>query len=584
MDQNQPNKQNSLMRRASHAPLDESDPEHIDLHISILPTHLWNDNINCAPYQSLSEAVTIGFIRCHIQSSIIALREEIEAQLADDEKMPSQYIFLKGVGRALVAIRPRQEQILTVENFKNIGSRLPPEICILEANSHRRNSIFNGKSYNNMNNSLDSNSSDNNNKNNTINSSKNKPRNQNRRQSSSLFDDSPEKSAQDLRNRASQKVQDRINNSKKVVNSNNNKPERRKSQTVRFPPVENGMVEYDSDMQAIPRHYPIEDRKLRESESSDLDMQMKHMRLSKGKRSSLKTSTPRSGSISQPNTSGRSSLYDDQISSVEQTPRNGKKLPNLSNNKNQRKLSLNNNNNPRDSQKIKIDSTQLASLKSLAKERKNSIGEIKLGGRRMSVIVNDSESSEFEERDHDTTISSIENYNPNSRRRSSGGIEKNSQNRNSKKDKGGMGAAGENQRKSKSLPPPMRSSNQENLNNTHNKYSEPEYYDDELYEQPKTRKSQKKSRNSEFDDPHKADSFEKFYRRQSEGNVGDICELNKCPDCGLTFKAEIDKKRHFNLIHKQSAAQIKARKRLLELKNKKKSGRFANRNIQIGLP
>lgn len=144
MESNQKQKQN-FNRRASVAPTDENDTENIDLHISILPSEYWNDGLNCAPYQSLSEAITIGFIRCNILSSIVALREEIEAQLADDEKMPNQYIFLKGVGRALVALRPRQEQILTVENFKNLGSRLPPEICILEVSNSRKQSIFNSK-------------------------------------------------------------------------------------------------------------------------------------------------------------------------------------------------------------------------------------------------------------------------------------------------------------------------------------------------------------------------------------------------------------------------------------------------------
>lgn len=118
-------------KRDSIAPLEENNGL-IDLHISILPSHNWNSSINCAPYQTLSDAVTIGFIRCSAQSSILHLREEIEIQLADDKMLPGSYIFLKGVGRALVAIRPRQEQILTVENFKHVGSRLPPEICIME--------------------------------------------------------------------------------------------------------------------------------------------------------------------------------------------------------------------------------------------------------------------------------------------------------------------------------------------------------------------------------------------------------------------------------------------------------------------
>ena len=96
---------------------------------------MWNGELNCAPYQTVADAITVGCIRCHVNSSVIALREEIAVQLADDKNLPGSYIFLKGVGRALVPIRPKQEQILTIENFKSIGSRLPPEICLLESSA-----------------------------------------------------------------------------------------------------------------------------------------------------------------------------------------------------------------------------------------------------------------------------------------------------------------------------------------------------------------------------------------------------------------------------------------------------------------
>jgi len=51
--------------------------------------------------------------------------------------------------------------------------------------------------------------------------------------------------------------------------------------------------------------------------------------------------------------------------------------------------------------------------------------------------------------------------------------------------------------------------------------------------------------------------------------IDDIAELKTCPECSLTFKNEGDKKRHFNLIHRQSDQQIKARKKLLDIKKKK---------------
>jgi len=120
-------------KRESIAPISESsDATHIDLHISVLPKNFWNIELNCAPYQSISDAITIGFVRCHTQGSVVALRNEIDSQLKDDPNLPHSYIFLKGVGRALVPIRPKQENLLTVENFKSIGSRLPPEIVLIE--------------------------------------------------------------------------------------------------------------------------------------------------------------------------------------------------------------------------------------------------------------------------------------------------------------------------------------------------------------------------------------------------------------------------------------------------------------------
>ena len=121
----------STRRRDSVAP-DLSDTNHMDVHISLLPAQHWSGELNCAPYQTIADAITLGCIRCHVNSSVIAMREEISQQLGDDKKLPSRYIFLKGVGRALVPIRPKQEQMLTVENFRSIGSRLPPEICLLD--------------------------------------------------------------------------------------------------------------------------------------------------------------------------------------------------------------------------------------------------------------------------------------------------------------------------------------------------------------------------------------------------------------------------------------------------------------------
>ena len=282
----------------------------------ILPSQYWNETLNCAPYQSLAEAVTVGFLRCHILSSIVALREEIDQQLSDSKNLPSQYIFLKGVGRALVAIRPRQEHMLTVENFKQVGSRIPPEICILEMNRARRDSLNNGgaamygSNSNNSSNLSGSMEAANKDLRERLLNKKRKPSLMSK-DNSSVFDTAPEESAQELRNRVNKGVKDRqraaLEQRGRNSNSNNNRrnslhsvdgqenrnpnknqfngknqprssslnsrkgnnnnslndsitdsPRRSKNNSVRFPPVETreNVVEYDSDI--LPRHYPIE--------------------------------------------------------------------------------------------------------------------------------------------------------------------------------------------------------------------------------------------------------------------------------------------------------------------------------------
>lgn len=125
----------------------------IDIHLSILPNEKWNLNNNCASQKSLEEAITIGFIRVHNLSSISELRTEIENQLTlnheyrpatagpadqndkpkrqiNNVKIPKSYIFLKSVGRALVAVRPKQEELLTVEHF--LAESLHPEVIIMD--------------------------------------------------------------------------------------------------------------------------------------------------------------------------------------------------------------------------------------------------------------------------------------------------------------------------------------------------------------------------------------------------------------------------------------------------------------------
>merc|ERR1712176_1024394 len=45
-------------------------------------------------------------------------------------EIPKSYIFLKSVGRALVAVRPKQEQMLTIENF--LSESCHPAVTIMD--------------------------------------------------------------------------------------------------------------------------------------------------------------------------------------------------------------------------------------------------------------------------------------------------------------------------------------------------------------------------------------------------------------------------------------------------------------------
>lgn len=578
-------------RRNSVAPVDEMDTEHIDLHISILPSQYWNENLNCAPYQSLAEAITVGFLRCHILSSIVALREEIDQQLSDSKNLPSQYIFLKGVGRALVAIRPRQEHMLTVENFKHVGSRIPPEICILEMNATRKNNLMNGGS-----NSFNSQNSNNNGNNLSGSLDSNNQRLLNKRGKNTVFDNSPEESAQDLRNRVNKGVQDRLQghrgslgqnqrsqsqdragsqsqnltqkgnnqNNANLNNSNNNNnstqpnttngpkstqnsptnkktrapsnasrksslnnsmsdsPRRSKTNSVRFPPVEQNVVEYDSDI--VPRHYPIDGDGNRVQQRTNIvnsnaqsigsDYSGGQQRISKNQNIQRRTSL------------GQSS-----------TPINRRSSEELSSQ----------NNTPRDRGKQGSQhGNALSNVKNMASKKKNT--------RRNSMSFNRENSNERDSTDidtdytyetftHDTTISSIENYNPNGQR-----------------------AGRKSNRPSKA---------NKSLSNKA----------DTTITKEKKRKDSKVQYNevsaSDMQELHETQSHDEFYKKRASlagEEVLDIGELKNCPECGLTFKTEPDKKRHFNLIHRQSAQQIKARQKLL--KNKK--GKAANRPSRWG--
>lgn len=492
-------------RRESVAPRSDEGTEFIDLHISTLPKQFWNSSINCAPYQSLGDAITIGFIRCHIQSSVCALRETIESQLGDDKHLPRSYTFLKGVGRALVPIRPMQETMLTIENFKHIGSRLPPEICLLDKSLLTNKEKSGGATTSGGNKRLLT------------------KRNKVSEESileKSAFDNSPDNSAQELRNRVNKNVHERMvartkkkntptpkiqqdpdmeksntidsiptkqHKGKELFRANIKKPSARTTKnSVRFPKIgSNDVVEYDSDV--LPRHYPIQESNL-PKKSVLRDSQSHNIRASMVNNNSF-----------QQGGGGSSSSEQESAGRRETMKRYGG--PKYS--------------SPTSITKQSIDMTSpsdnVKSSMTPKSKRKNSIRK---------------------------SLSKVPMKNTPSPKKSV-----------RKKDS-------ENKTSRYKSPRKMSIASSEDT-------TDMSYLSNDVGYVTNTE--------AELEQPQKVESHEDFYRRKSVDERYDKHNTNqwRCPDCGLPFKTDIDKKRHFNLIHRQTQAQIKARQALQKQRNTK---------------
>ena len=157
---------------------------------------------------------------------------------------------------------------------------------------------------------------------------------------------------------------------------------------------------------------------------------------------------------------------------------------------------------------------------------KNSATKKKINRRNSNFNNHDEQTSDFETDyshfDHDTTISSIENYHPNQTKRK-GSHASQLKNKNSNKNSN-----------SKSNPNPTIDKNPNNTTITKGKI-------------------ERKLQPYEFDHDEitKTESYEKFYKKRASivgEEIDDIAELKTCPECSLTFKNEGDKKRHFKVV------------------------------------
>ncbi|CAG5111702.1 Oidioi.mRNA.OKI2018_I69.chr2.g5980.t1.cds [Oikopleura dioica] len=87
---------------------EESSVNRADLHIALLPREAWIQKLNYAQFQSISDAVSLGFVRVDPDFSLSLIRKEISRQI----RFRESFTFLRHVGRALVVVKKNQEEEL----------------------------------------------------------------------------------------------------------------------------------------------------------------------------------------------------------------------------------------------------------------------------------------------------------------------------------------------------------------------------------------------------------------------------------------------------------------------------------------
>ncbi|XP_078484825.1 uncharacterized protein LOC100183485 isoform X2 [Ciona intestinalis] len=101
----------------------------VDLHVSIVPIEHWVERLNYASCKIISDTFSAGFLRVSPDTHVAKLRNEIQDQLGH-ANFPTEYVFLKHVGRCLALVRQNQEGKLKVKNFLPPHS-IMPEIFVL---------------------------------------------------------------------------------------------------------------------------------------------------------------------------------------------------------------------------------------------------------------------------------------------------------------------------------------------------------------------------------------------------------------------------------------------------------------------
>ncbi|CAF0802580.1 unnamed protein product [Rotaria sordida] len=119
----------------------------VDLHVYIIPKHVWKNRQNLAENDTMEQAISAGFVHVPQNLTIHELRQYIHKICGQDDQFPKDFIYLRSVGRCLTKVKPQQETDLRVKNYRP-PMTFAPEIFILEGHHDDESSTpTNTKSY-----------------------------------------------------------------------------------------------------------------------------------------------------------------------------------------------------------------------------------------------------------------------------------------------------------------------------------------------------------------------------------------------------------------------------------------------------
>ncbi|UJR08247.1 hypothetical protein I4U23_012520 [Adineta vaga] len=105
--------------------------KHVDLHVYIIPKEVWKKQQNLADNDSMTHAVSVGFVHVSENLTIHELRRDIRDLCRNVHDFPKEFLYLRSVGRCLTKVKEQQEKELKVKNYRP-PMAYAPEIFILE--------------------------------------------------------------------------------------------------------------------------------------------------------------------------------------------------------------------------------------------------------------------------------------------------------------------------------------------------------------------------------------------------------------------------------------------------------------------